>query len=60
MNGVNLDLLRIAPRSAHAQHLAEHLAVLRADRRQRWTAAIARLTAWALLKPHVAAQAPCR
>jgi hypothetical protein len=60
MNGVNLDLLRIAPRSAHAQHLAEHLAVLRADRRQRRTAAFARLMAWASLKPHVAVQAPCR
>lgn len=60
MHGVNLDLLRPAPRDPHARHRAEHLAALRAARRQRWAAALARLLAWAAPKPQAAAQAPCR
>jgi hypothetical protein len=60
MHGVNLDLLRIAPRSPHAQHRAEHLAALRAARRQRWTDALARLSAWAAPKAHTGVQASCR
>jgi len=60
MYGVNLDLLRPAPRCPHAHHRAEHLATLRAARRQRWTAAFARLTAWVAPKPHAVVQAPCQ
>ncbi|MBL9064063.1 hypothetical protein [Tabrizicola sp.] len=60
MYGVNLDLLHIAPPCPHAQHRAEHLANLRAARRQRWSSALARLTAWAAPKSQVPVQAPCR
>ncbi|MBP9047546.1 MAG: hypothetical protein KBF85_04655 [Tabrizicola sp.] len=60
MHGVNLDLLRPVPRCPHAHHRAEHLAILRAARRRRWAAALARLVAWASSKPRATAQAPCR
>jgi hypothetical protein len=52
MHGVNLDLLRAAaahhpdgrPKDAQAHHKAAHRARLRAARRARWQAALARLT----------------
>lgn len=48
MHGVNLDLLRAASRPAdpHAHHVADHLADLRAARRQRWLDRLARLRAF--------------
>lgn len=60
MHGVNLDLLRQAPRSPHAHHRAEHLATLRAARRQRWTAALNRLAARVAPKSHAIMSAPSR
>lgn len=48
MNSVNLDLLRAGARrhaDPHAHHKAEHLANLRAARRQRWLDSLARLCA---------------
>ena len=48
MHSVNLDLLRAAvsrQRDPYAHHKAEHLANLRAARRQRWLDSLARLCA---------------
>ncbi|MBL9049434.1 MAG: hypothetical protein JNK19_04915 [Tabrizicola sp.] len=58
MHSVNLDLLRAAtarPDAAHAYHREEHLAALRATRRQRWQNRFARLLA---LFPHCSAPGP--
>ena len=60
MHGVNLDLLRTAPHCPHAHHRAEHLATLRAARRQRWSDALARLAARVAPKSHGVVQAPSR
>jgi hypothetical protein len=51
MHSVNLDLLRATavhhsdgrPKDPHARHRAEHLSGLRAARRARWLAVIARV-----------------
>jgi hypothetical protein len=50
MHSVNLDLLRASARhhpdglskDLHAHHRAEHLAILRAERRSRWLAGLDR------------------
>ena len=61
MNGVNLDLLRAAVSrhgDPHAHHRAEHLANLRAARRQRWLDRIVRLRSLLAQRPAKAAH-PC-
>jgi len=68
MHGVNLDLLHLGPhhpdgrsRDIHAHHRAAHLDDLRAGRRAKWQAVLAR--AMALLRkpasPHGKPQATC-